>query len=51
MSEPIVIRIQWEEGDGEQSHDLRIDVIDEKGYIDVNSLRRWIRCRSYSSGV
>ena len=37
MSEPIVIRIQWEEGDGEQSHDLRIDVLDEKGLtVDVN---------------
>ena len=37
MSEPIVIRLQWEGDDGEKSHDLRIDVLDEKGLtMDVN---------------
>ena len=36
MSDPIVIRIQWEEMMGEETHDLRIDVLDQKGLtVDV----------------
>ena len=36
MSDPIVIRIQWEGDDGEETHDLRIDVLDQKGLtVDV----------------
>ena len=36
-TEPIVLRLTWEDGGSEQSHDLQVNVIDEKGVTkDVN---------------
>ena len=36
-TDPIVLRISWESDNGKQSHDLQIDVVEERGLsVDVN---------------
>ncbi len=36
-TDPIVLRISWEDDNGKQSHDLQIDVVEERGLsVDVN---------------